>query len=58
MTLASRLRKGTVAAQKRLTALRTQGARWLKRNPGRAVVGAFAGAFALGVTVTKAARRR
>jgi hypothetical protein len=49
----AKLRKGTVVVQKRLVSLRTRGARWLKKNPGRAAVGAFV----LGVTVTKAARR-
>jgi hypothetical protein len=49
----ARLREGKVDVQKRLVGLRTRGARWLKRYPGRAVVGAFA----LGVTVTKVARR-
>jgi hypothetical protein len=49
----AKLRKGSVDVQKRLVRLRTQGARWLKKNPGRAAVGAFV----LGVTVTKAARR-
>jgi hypothetical protein len=49
----AKLRKGKVDVQKRLVGIRTQGARWLKKYPGRAVVGAFA----LGVTVTKVARR-
>ncbi len=49
----AKLRKGKVDVQKRLVGLRSQGARWLKKNPGRAVVGAFA----LGVTVTRVARR-
>jgi hypothetical protein len=49
----AKLRRGKVDVQKRLVGLRSQGARWLKKNPGRAVVGAFA----LGVTVTKIARR-
>jgi hypothetical protein len=49
----AKLRKGKVDVQKRLVSLRTRGARWLKKNPGRAAVGAFV----LGVTVTKVARR-
>jgi hypothetical protein len=49
----AKLRKGKVDVQKRLVGLRNQGARWLKKHPGRAVLGAFA----LGVTVTKVARR-
>jgi hypothetical protein len=53
----ARLRKGKVDVQKRLVGLRTEGARWLKKNPGRAILGSVAGAFALGVAVTKAARR-
>jgi hypothetical protein len=49
----AKLRKGKAGMQKRLASLRTQGTRWLKKYPGRAVVGAFA----LGVTVTKVGRR-
>jgi len=49
----AKLRKGKVDVQKRLSKLRTQGARWLKKHPGRAVVGAFA----LGVAAKKVARR-
>lgn len=49
----AKLRKGKVDVQKRLVGLRTRGARWLKKYPGRAVIGAFA----LGVTVTRVARR-
>jgi hypothetical protein len=53
----STARKGKLEVHKRLVGLRTQAARWLKKNPGRAVIGACAGAFALGVSVTKVARR-
>jgi hypothetical protein len=56
-TALAKLRTGRVDVRKRLVGLGTEGARWLKKHPGRAVLGACAGAFALGVTVTKVARR-
>jgi hypothetical protein len=36
----AKLRKGTGDVQRRLVSLRSRGARWLKKYPGRAVVGA------------------